>query len=539
VTVLRASLVMTAGTASSRVLGFVRALMLAWVLGVDAGPANAFALANTVPTTLHLLVAGGVLNAVIVPQVTRAARAADGGREFVDSVLTLSLTALLGVTVLLTVGAPLVVGLYAHGLSAGSFRLTVAFATWCLPQVLFYGLYTLLGQVLNARGSFGPYMWAPVLNNVVAIAGMAGFVLLFGVASGRSPADWTPTQIAVLAGTATLGVAAQALVLVVPLRRLGYRFRPRWRVRGLELAVTGRLAGWTAATLLVGQLGYLTVAGVASVAGARTEGTPLQAATPALTAYGLAILLFMLPHSLVAVSVSTALFTRMSRAAEEGDLSRLRHDVSAGLRILAVVSVAAMAVLVVLAGPAGRVMSAGPAAEGAAIGRVVAALALGLAAFSSAYLMQRACYALGDGRTPFLTQCVVTGVWSAGNLIALLVLPPQQIVVGVAVASSLAQALGAVALGVVLTRRLGGLEGRTVLATYLRVGLAGVAAGIAGSVVVAWLSGTAGSGRLGAAETCALGAPAIAAVYAAVLRLVGLPLPRLPVPGREPTAVQD
>ncbi|MFZ5868953.1 MAG: murein biosynthesis integral membrane protein MurJ, partial [Actinomycetota bacterium] len=213
---LRSSAVMAAGTATSRVLGFLRAAVLAWAIGVNAPAADAFALANTVPNNLYMLIAGGVLNAVLVPQIVRASRRADGGQEYLDRLLSVSLAILVTLTVALTVGAPLVVTLYANDFDGDLLALTVAFALWCLPQVFFYGLYTLLGQVLNARGSFGPYMWAPVVNNVVAIAGLLTFAALFGSGAAAHPVgSWTPAKIAVLAGTATLGVATQALVLLV------------------------------------------------------------------------------------------------------------------------------------------------------------------------------------------------------------------------------------------------------------------------------------------------------------------------------------
>ena len=133
--------------------------------------------------------------------------------------------------------------------------LATAFAFICLPQVLFYGLYTLLGQVLNARGQFAAYMWAPALANVVAIAGLVVFRLAFG--NEIPVGEWTGPMIWLLAGTATLGVAAQALVLVVPLRRIGFRYRPVWGFRGVGLGSASRVALWTFAAIGVSQLGFI------------------------------------------------------------------------------------------------------------------------------------------------------------------------------------------------------------------------------------------------------------------------------------------
>ncbi|MFP5334546.1 MAG: murein biosynthesis integral membrane protein MurJ [Actinomycetes bacterium] len=522
--VFRSSAVMAAGTATSRVLGFVRAAVLAWAIGVNAAGADAFAIANTVPNNLYMLIAGGVLNAVLVPQIVRATQRPDGGQEYLDRLLTVALVVLVTITVGVVLGAPLVVGLYANDFDGDLLALTVGFAFWCLPQVFFYGLYTLLGQVLNARGSFGPYMWAPVVNNVVAIAGLLAFVALFGSGAAAHPVEtWTPGKIAVLAGTATLGVATQALVLVVPLRRSGFRFTPRGGWRGMGLGSARRVATWTFAAVLVGQLGFLLVTNAAAVAREATKEQPaeLAAQAPGMAAWTLAFLLFMLPHSLVAVSVVTALFTRMSASAAAGDTDAVRRDVSAGLRLLGVASVLATAGLVVLAGPAGRLISDAPSpVEAQAIGRVAAAMALGLTGFSASYLLQRAFYAYEDARTPFLVQLVVVGVWSVGNVLSIWLLSPRAVVVGVAFSMSVAHVAGALTSAALLSRRLGGIDGARVVRTHVRLLLAGVAAGVAGAGVSTLMSDVTWGSRPGALATAAVAGAAIAVVYVGGLRLL-------------------
>lgn len=536
---LRSSAVMAAGTGVSRVLGFARALVLAWAIGVNAAAADAFAIANTVPNNLYMLVAGGVLNAVLVPQIVRATRRSDGGQQYLDALLSIALAVLLTVAVALTAGAPLVIGLYAGDLDGAMLALTVAFAFWCLPQVFFYGLYTLLGQVLNARGSFGPYMWAPAVNNVVAIAGLLVFVALFGAGAQAHPVgSWTPGKITVLAGTATLGVVLQALVLLVPLRRAGFRYRPRGGWRGLGLGTAGGVAAWTFAAVLVGQLGFLLVTNNAAVARESTLEQPadLAAATPSMAAWTLAFLLFMLPHSLVAVSVVTALFTRMSHAAAALDVTAVRSDVSSGLRVLGVATVLATAGLLVLAGPLGRIISSASDAEAQAIGRVAAAMAVGLPAFSASYLLQRSFYAFEDARTPFLVQLVVVGVWTAGNVLSLLLLPPGDLMVGVAASMSAGNIAGALAAAWFLRRRLHGLDGYLVVRTHVRLLVGGVVAGLAGVAVTSALSELTWSSRLGAVVTCVTAGTLMTVSYLLVLRALRVReldhlVRRLPRPG--------
>jgi putative peptidoglycan lipid II flippase len=107
----RTSAVMAAGTVVSRLLGFVRASTLAAVLGIGL-VADIFDTANTLPTQFYLLLAGGVLNAVLVPQITKARTMEDGGEEFVNRLLTVSFALIAGATVVVTALAPWLVRLY-------------------------------------------------------------------------------------------------------------------------------------------------------------------------------------------------------------------------------------------------------------------------------------------------------------------------------------------------------------------------------------------------------------------------------------------
>jgi putative peptidoglycan lipid II flippase len=482
---------MAAGTATSRVLGFVRLALLAAVLGATAEnlAANAFAVANTIPNALYLLIAGGALNAVLVPQIVRADADGEAGRARLDRLFTISLAGMAALTVVLTLSASLLIDLYTEDLPPAQVGLAVAFAVWTIPQVFFYGLYALFGQVLNARGSFGPYMWAPVANNVVAILGLAAVLAVSGTLTDRPPDSFGPLLVAALAGTATLGVVVQALVLVPALRATGFRFRPRWRWRGTGLRSAGSVAAWTFAGLVLSQVAYLVLNRVATAAeeAARLDGTADRAASVA--AWGFAFVIFMLPHGLVAVSVVTAQFTGFARAAGERDLNRLRRDATAAVRLLVVGMALPAVALVVLAQPVAMLLFGGDAGRGLAIGLVLAAMALGLPAFSATYQMQRVYYALTEGRTPFL----VSGGTSVAWILALVVIAqtaPARLVVPLA-ALTLAgkEILSAVLLALALHRRLGGFGVRGTAWVAVRTAVAAAAAGTVTAAVLL-LAGT-------------------------------------------------
>lgn len=521
----RGASVMAAGTLVSRLLGMVRNAMLAAAIGINgSAAAQAFDIANKIPNILYMLIAGGVLNAVLVPQIVRAYRTRRGD-EYVDRVLTLGLATLAGLTVLLTAAASLLVGLYLKTDDAELRALAVSFAVWCIPQVFFYGAYSLLGQVLNARGSFGPYMWAPVVNNVVAIAGLGVFLGLFGhFVIGGPSADvdwWTAQRIALLAGTATLGVISQAVVLIFPLRRTGFRFHPRWGVRGVGLRTAGRVAGWTFAALAVGQVGYVAVSRVTSGATTAVAGTPEAVEVAGNAAYTQAFGLYMLPHSLVTVSLITALFTRLSSHAATSDRDSVRSDLSSGLRTLGLFTVFATAAMLVLAVPITRVvLPSMPAADIQSIARVLSAMVLGLAAFGAWSLCQRVYYAYEDARTLFWIQVVMAAVVGGLSLAGSAVLEPQWWTVNVGLAMSLSNVIGLVLALVGVRRILGRIGGAPVVRVHVQaVVAAAVAAGV--GVGLSQLLGASPDATMARSLlVCAVVGAAMAAVYAGLLALM-------------------
>lgn len=455
----RSSLILASGTVVSRLLGFVNAVVLARTVGLVGSGADAFALANQLPNNVYAIVAGGVLSAVLVPHIVKAGLNDDGGARYVNKLLTLGITLFAGVAVVATLAAPLFVRVYAQqstgngfGFSASEIELAIAFAWWCLPQVFFYAVYSLLGEVLNAKGLFGPFTWAPVLNNIVAIAGMLWFGSVF-TGDVSLAADWNGPSIAILAGSATAGVAVQSLVLFAFLRRAGINFRPDFRFRGVGLGATSKVAAWTLAMILVTQLAGILQSNVASLA--TTNGDP-----------GLAVLrfgwlIFMLPHSVVTVSLATAYFTRMSTDVRDNNVSSLSRDIRESLARVGLFMVLASAGLWVTAPFVAQVFDE---QDASGLASVVSLYAIGLLPFGIVFVLQRVFYALGDTRTPFLVQLAQAAVFSG---IALWVGTgePANIASGLAIAMSVSTWVQAVVMGVLLHRRLGKLFDRTEVAS--------------------------------------------------------------------------
>ncbi|MFF9064846.1 murein biosynthesis integral membrane protein MurJ [Streptomyces sp. NPDC014891] len=512
---LRSGALMAAGSLVSRATGFVRASVVAAALGA-AAVADGYAVGNTVPTIIYTLLLGGALNAVFVPELVKAAKEhEDGGAAYTDRLLTLCVLALAVLTAAAVFAAPLIVDTYTDYTGAQR-ELTLAFTRACLPQIFFLGLFTLLGQVLNARGRFGAMMWTPVLNNVVVVA---VFTLFLVVSDGGA---LTPGETALLGWGTTAGIVLQALALVPSLRAARFRWRPRFDWRGSGLAAPLRSAGWLVLLVLTNQGAYWVTTLLATSAGGTVSGG-------GLAAYNNAYLLWSVPHGIITVSLVTALLPRMSAAAADGDLAGVRRDVSYALRTSQAAVVPAACALLALAVPLLTAVFRYGATTGddvRAMSWILMAFAPGLVALSGQYVCNRAFYALRDTRTPFLLNLVIAGLNAGLSFAAYQYLPTRWAVAGMAAGYSLALWAGWALTASVLRRRLrvsgpapgapvsGGSAGALVRLLAAAVPAAGY------GLLVTDLTGPAGAVPSGAAG--ALTVLTVFAVLAKPLRLTEL-----------------
>jgi putative peptidoglycan lipid II flippase len=466
---------LASGTLVSRILGFVKAFLLIQAIGAVAFASDPYATSTIVPNSIYALIAQGILNAILVPQIVRASTNADGGKAYINKLVTVGIVVFAAVALVATLLSPVLMHLF--GLRGDAAAIATAFAYWSLPQIFFLGLYTLLGEVLNARKSFGPFTWAPVANNIIAIALLLVFIVSFGAdpESARTAGQWNPTMIAVLAGGATLGVAVQAFLLFFFWRRVGLRFRFDFQWRGVNLGTAGRAAAWTFGMLVATQIAGLIETNVANSAGKGFAGPAIMNS---------AWLIFMLPQGIIAVSIVTAYYTRMAEHAHRRDTDAFRTDFSSGARSILMLIVFSTAALIVVAFPLASVFTP----SYVDYGLVLIAYLLGLVPFSIVFMAQRAFYSLGDTRTPFFFTLAQVAVIVVGVLLCFNVdrsFRAAAIALVVSLASTV-QALIAVAL---LRRRIGGVDGRRILSGLWRFLVAAGAAMIAGAGFLVILGG--------------------------------------------------
>ncbi|MGW1115143.1 murein biosynthesis integral membrane protein MurJ [Streptomyces albidoflavus] len=518
----RSSLLMAVGTVVSRATGLIRQVLQAAALGTGL-LASTYNTANTVPTSLYTLLIGGALNAVLVPQLVRArATEPDGGRAYEQRLVTLVVCVLGMGTALAVWAAPEIVGLYMRDTpgSHEAFELTVTFARFLLPQIFFYGLFGIYGQVLNAREKFGAMMWTPVLNNVVLVAMFAAYLGLM-VAPGRVE-DITADQVRLLGIGTTAGVALQALALVPFARAAGFRFRPRFDWRGTGLGRSVHAAKWTLLFVLANQVALTVVTHFANAA-----DQELPEAGAGYTAYMYAQTIWLLPQSIVTVSLVTALLPRMSRAVAEGRVEDLRADLTRGLRISGVVIVPTAFLFLALGPQIAALLFAHGAADAASVrplGQMLQAFGPGLIAFSAQYLLLRGFYAFEDTRTPFFMAAWIAGVDIALASACHLLLPARWAVVGMAGAYTLSYLAGLALTARLLRRRLGGRIGTGGLGrAYGKVLCAAVPAAGLGWAAARAVSGPGGPGAAGTWSTAvalASGVLSTAVAYLLVARLL-------------------
>ena len=437
---LKSSTVMAVGTIVSRVTGLIRGLLLVAVLGTTL-LGDTFNVANTMPNILYNLLIGGALTAVFVPQIVRATGEKDGGSLFISRLLTIT-SVFLGLLVLIAVlVAPLLVGLFATSyIGHPAFHVTTLFMRFCLPQIFFMGIFALLSQVANAKDRFGPMMWAPVLNNLIAI-------IVFGWYYGKQVSNTVETiptsEILALSIGTTLGYVAQALILLPVIKKTNIKIRPNFDWKDPELKKSIHLASWTVVFAAISQLSYLitvnlsTSAAVKAIADGVTTGV-------GFTPYNNALLIFMLPHSIITISVVTALLPTLSKFAHEKKPNLIHDQLVRAMRLVGIITVPS-AIAFLFFGPLiTRTLFFGISeADGNYLGYVLCAFALGLAPMSANLIALRGLNAFENVKLQVISNLVMNLAAVIVSIGLVFVLPHKWVTVGLAGALSLSYYIGA------------------------------------------------------------------------------------------------
>jgi putative peptidoglycan lipid II flippase len=518
-TVGRSAVDMGVATAASRAFGLVRVLVIVAVLGTTF-LGNTFQASNSISNVLFDLLAEGALSAVLVPTFVDLFRHGhdDEAERLAGGLLGAALVLLGAISLLCIVFAPEL----ARALTAGNRDAHIAaqqrhLATFLLrffvPQVLLYAYGAVATGVLYARRRFVVTAVAPIGSTLVVVACLA----VFRVQAGPHP-DFalTGSDRLLLAAAGSGGVLAFVGVLVGACRRTGFRLRPRWPGRDLAVRRVLRLSFW-GVFLNTGE--GMLMAAVLVIGNAVSGG---------VVAYQAAFVFFLAPYAVLAQPIHTAILPEISGEAARGELDAFAESVRRALDSMALLVVPVAVAYLVFAAPLMKVVAFG-AASGSGVPLLaagVASLGVGMYAYGAFILLARAYYALGDSRWPAIVAIATAAIGVVVMATGAAATHGDAKVAALGAGHSVAYLLGALTLGVGLSRR----TGHALVPRQL-----GRAVAVSGGVgALSWLAmrAIAPDGRFQTlAVTTVIGAAA-AAAYVGALRVSGARVSLRPAPGQ-------
>jgi putative peptidoglycan lipid II flippase len=429
---VRAAATVGSLTLLSRLLGFVRDVMIAAILGAS-GAADAFFVSFKLANLLRRLFAEGAFNAGFVPLFARTLEGEGeaSARSFAEATLSWMAAVLLVVVLVAELTMPWLVRGLASGFAPGGerFLLAVELSRITFPYLLFISLAALFSGVLNARGRFAAAAAAPIALNIVLIV-----ALLLALRDPRAPAH-------VLAwGVAVAGVVQLALVAAAAAAD-GFGLRPRPLPRDPRLGRLFRL-------VLPGAVG----AGVYQINLVVDTWFASHLPAGAVSYLFYADRLNQLPLGLIGVALGTALLPSLSRQIRSGDVDTAQRWQNRAIELGLLLTLPAAAALVTIAGPIIHVLferGAFGAHAAAATAGALSAFSVGLPAYVLIKVLAPAFFAREDTRTPV----IVAAVCLAFNIVIILLLIGHLAHVGIALATALANWLNALILAVLLWRR--------------------------------------------------------------------------------------
>ncbi|MDW5612047.1 murein biosynthesis integral membrane protein MurJ [Mycolicibacterium sp. D5.8-2] len=434
----RASFLASAATLFSTIIGFARNLALAAAIGTGL-VADSYNIANQVPSQIFALLGGGTIAFVFVPQLMRHARTSLArGDEYGSFILFAGAAFGILVTVLLLALSPHLI----HWMGGSSWEsaqssLGLRLTLWCIPQVFFFAVYGVASQLMYARGHFAAVAWMPTVNSLAIILSCIPIIVV-GTVEANSPTSMSDWEVAVLGGSTLLGSALQSILLVLLLRRAGFRLRPRFQLRGLGLRTTAFAGLLTVAAITCYQTANLVAAALSTRAG--SEAKALGYEGRGYTAFFYAQTLSFVAAAVASASLANILLQRLSRHYAEGDRQTASKELNEAILATGALLIPVMWLSICL-GPLGTdlLFARGQTSHSAAqyIGVVLAVLSVGLVPHALHEILIRPFYAVHDAKTPLRSAGVVGGVWIIGCIGATVFLPPQHALLGIAGAVSL------------------------------------------------------------------------------------------------------
>lgn len=450
-------------TFSSRILGFIRDMVLARLFGATPA-ADAFFVAYRIPNLLRELFAEGSMSSAFIPVFTeyQTLKSQRDAWELASAVFTTLLTIVTGITIIGIVAGSGIVWLLAPGFhdDPAKLAMTALLTQIMFPYLIFISLAALAMGILNSLRAFAAPAFSPVFFNLVIIS-CAYFL------SPRLSEPILGVAIGVVAGG-----AAQFAMQLPGLKRRGMLFGLR-----CEPGHPGvRRIGW----LMVPSLLGLSVTQINITVS--TVLASFFAGGPTYLFYGMRLIQF--PLGIFGVALATAILPTLASQAARKALDELRMTLGFGLRMVLFIILPAMLGLILLRQPIVHLFfEHGSFTHDDTVATATAVLcyAVGLWAFAGVRIIVSAFYSLQDTKTPAITAAVSVAANVAFSLIFMRILGAA----GLALATALAAMLNGAILVAVLNRRLGGVDWLSISRSSLRA----VAASIPLVLACLWVAG--------------------------------------------------
>ena len=450
---LTASLILTVAALASRLLGWLRLLVIGSQFGASR-ELDAYFAAFRIPDAIFQLVVAGALSAALIP-VFAGYRARGQDKEawqLASSVINLVMLALAGLALVMAILAPIIVPIVAPGFDAPTTELTIRLTRIMLISPVLIGMGAVVTGILNSYQRFTAGAVAPLVYNVAIILAAVVLAPLIGVEG--------------LAIGVAVGSLAHLLVQLPSLARVGQRYEitiglGHPGVRRVALLMGPRMLG-----LAAGQVNFIVSTVLAS-----------GLAAGSLTAYNYAFQLSQIPVGVVGVSVAVALFPTLSQDAALGRRSEIRRQVAGSLRVLIFIAAILTAIMIVLREPLASVFFQYGLFSRESAEQTAGALgffAVGLVAHVVVHVLTRAFYAMQDTRTPVTWAIVAVAI----NVPLMVWLVEPMGVEGLALALSISSVLEVLGLLWSLRRRIESVEEGAVLRATVRAALAAAAAAV-------------------------------------------------------------
>lgn len=451
---LTASLVLTVAALASRILGWIRLLVIGSQFGASR-ELDAYFAAFRIPDAIFQLVVAGALSAALIPVFSSyRARGQDAEAwQLASSVINLVLIALAGLSLVMAIFAPLFVPIVAPGFDAPTTELAVRMTRVMLISPVLIGMGAVVTGILNSYQQFTVPAIAPLLYNLAIIGAAIFLAPIMGVEG--------------LAVGVAIGSLAHLAVQVPSLARVGQRYDLTIGLGHPGVRRVAWLMGPRMLGLAAGQLNFLVSTVLAS---GLPEGS--------LTAYNYAFQLSQIPVGVVGVSIAVALFPTLSQDAALGRVGAIRSQVAGAIRVLLFVAAPIIAIMVVLREPLTAVFYQYGAFTPQATQQTANALlffAIGLGGHIVVHVLTRAFYAMQDTRTPVTWAVIAVAI----NIPLMAWLVGPMGVAGLALALSITAVIEVLGLLWALQRRIDSVEGAAILRSLGRATVAGIAAALA------------------------------------------------------------